>query len=84
MIYALTCGSLFLLSFLLVLLYLEQHNDVTLEWGNTVQRYVGEYQYRDNTLIAGPLKGIIKLESNHLKFTGILNKDSVYLDMIRE
>lgn len=68
----------------LTTLYLEQHNDVTLEWGNTVQKYVGEYQYRGDTLIAGPLKGIIKLESNHLKFTGILNKDGVHLDMIRE
>jgi hypothetical protein len=65
-------------------IYLEQNNDVTLQWNNTSQRYTGKYQYQGDTLIAGPLKGIIKKESNHLTFTGTLNNDSVHLDMIRQ
>jgi len=64
--------------------YFEQHNDVTLEWENTSRRYTGQYQYRGDTLIAGPLKGIIKREFNHLTCTGTLYGDSVHLDMIRQ
>jgi|GEM_PF-2858885 len=65
----------------LTLIYLEQYNDVTLEWGNTNHRYTGKYQYRGDTLIAGPLKGVIKRGSDHLTLTGTLEKDSVHLIM---
>ncbi|WPV65295.1 hypothetical protein [Chitinophaga sp. LS1] len=67
----------------LTTVYLEHFNDVTLQWGDVNHRYTGKYQYRGDTLIAGPLQGIIKKEMDHLTITGTLEKDSVHLDMIR-
>lgn len=67
----------------LTTLYLEQYNDVTLEWGNASHRYVGKYQYRGDSLIAGPLKGVIKKELGHLTFTGTLENHPVHLNLVK-